>query len=230
MKTRQIKNLVRKALNGSIFLLQSNQFTATWIGSSYGGFYICPDYLNSGAIVYSFGIGEDISFDTEMIAKFGCSVFGFDPTPKSISWVENEETPLSFKFFPIGIGSKNQQTMFYLPKNDKNVSGSLLIDNRWVNSKNGVNVEIKTLETIMKINAHEKINILKLDIEGSEYEVIESIINHQIMPDQILIEFHSRFFPNGFFKTLNAVRKLKKYGYILFAISDSGEELSFIRK
>jgi len=230
MKINKIKNLVRKILNGAIFLSKNDRYPATWIGNLYGGFFVCPEYFNRGALVYSFGIGEDMSFDNEMIKQYGCSVFGFDPTPKSVVWVEKQEKQPEFRFLPIGIGSKNQQMIFYLPKNDQNVSGSLVLNNNRVSSKNGVEVEIKTLKTIMKNKTHEKINILKLDIEGSEYEVIESIINDNIKPDQILVEFHSRFFHNGILKTINAVRKLKRYGYILFAISDSGEEMSFIRK
>lgn len=38
-----------------------------WYGNGYGGFYVNPDLLNSSSIVYSIGIGEDISFDLDVI-------------------------------------------------------------------------------------------------------------------------------------------------------------------
>jgi len=34
------------------------------------------------AVVYSLGIGEDISFDLALIEKYGARVHAFDPTPK----------------------------------------------------------------------------------------------------------------------------------------------------
>ena len=33
------------------------------------------------------GCGEDISFDLGLIEMFDCDVYGFDPTPKSIDFV-----------------------------------------------------------------------------------------------------------------------------------------------
>ena len=40
-----------------------------WYGNSYGGFYVHSTPLNSNSIVYSIGIGKDISFDCKIIKK-----------------------------------------------------------------------------------------------------------------------------------------------------------------
>ena len=40
-----------------------------------------------------------------------------------------------------------------------------------------------------------RIDILKMDIEGAEYDVIDDIINSPVPIAQVLIEFHHRF-PN----------------------------------
>ena len=48
--------------------------------------------------IYSFGIGEDISFDTELIGLYSCIVHGFDPTPRSINWIHFNTTPNKFIF------------------------------------------------------------------------------------------------------------------------------------
>lgn len=72
--------------------------------------------------------------------------------------------------------------------------------------------------------------MLKMDIEGSEYDVIESILNLDIKIGQIQIEFHDRFFADGERKTKNAVKELEKSGYKVFAVSKSKEEVSFIHE
>lgn len=97
-----------------------------WYGNIYGGFYICPEFLNENSIIYSFGIGEDISFDNALIKNHGCRVFGFDPTPKSISWIKRQKLPEQFHFYEFGISNKSGFVDFYLPKNPEHVSGSII--------------------------------------------------------------------------------------------------------
>jgi hypothetical protein len=70
-------------------------------------------------------------------------------------------------------------------------------------------VKMKSLADIMQFLGHKKIDVLKMDIEGLEYEIIESIVNSDIKIVQILIEFHDRFFPYGKQKSQIAVKKLK---------------------
>jgi phosphoserine phosphatase len=68
-----------------------------------------------------------------------------------------------------------------------------------------------------------------MDIEGSEYAVIDSIIESPLTIYQLLIEFHDRLFDDGYSQTQNAIKKLNKAGYQVFAVSDSLQEVSFIK-
>ena len=74
------------------------------------------------------------------------------------------------------------------------------------------------------------IDVLKMDIEGSEYDVIEDILNSNISITQILVEFHDRLFENGYQKSIKVINALKLKGYEIFAVSESFEEVSFINK
>ena len=67
-------------------------------GTEYGGWVFCPTDLTKTSIVYSLGIGEDTSWDEELIAKHGLEVFGFDPTPKSAIYVQQRNLS-KFNFF-----------------------------------------------------------------------------------------------------------------------------------
>jgi FkbM family methyltransferase len=200
-----------------------------WLGNGYGGFFVCPDFIDTSSIVYSFGIGEDISFDMELITRFNCTVFGFDPTPKSVNWIQNQELPENFKFFEYGIGRKTKMQTFYLPKNPDHVSGSLIAHNN-VAQDQAVQVQMKSFEDIIIQLGHSHIDILKMDIEGAEYDVLENILNAGIDINQILIEFHDRFFEDGHHRTKMAIQFLRSKGYSIFAVSKSKEEISFIKK
>jgi hypothetical protein len=83
----------------------------------------------------------------------------------------------------------------------------------------------------MKQNRHNYIDLLKMDIEGAEYEVLEDIINAGIPIKQLLIEFHHRFKEIGIEKTIKTVKNIEKYGYKLVYVNQkTGEEYTFIKQ
>jgi FkbM family methyltransferase len=199
-----------------------------WYGNEYGGFYVSNEKLNKDAVIYSFGVGEDISFDEALINKFGCKVFAFDPTPKSIKWVESRQNPVKFIFSPYGIDEQSGIVEFLLPKNDNYVSGSVVSQIN-VDETKKIKVNMKCLSDIVKELDHKHIDVLKIDIEGSEYKVLTSILAAPVEIQQILIEIHERFFPDGKEKTKTLLDTMHNYGYKLFGVSKGMEELSFIK-
>ncbi len=62
-----------------------------YLGTDYGGWAIDERLIKNNSIIYSFGVGTDISFDMELITRYGCSIFAFDPTPRCIKWIESQE-------------------------------------------------------------------------------------------------------------------------------------------
>ena len=92
-----------------------------------------------------------------------------------------------------------------------------------------VEVQMKSIVDIASENNHTYIDVLKMDIEGSEYCVIDSILDSSIQVKQILLEIHERFFDNGMEKTQLLLDSLHRHGYQIFGVSDSLEEISFIK-
>lgn len=201
-----------------------------WYGNEKcGGFYVCPKLLNENSIVYSFGIGKDISFDKVMLSKHKCKLFAFDPTPKSIDWLKKQDLPPNFSFYEYGIGIKTESIDFYLPNDPDHVSGSATIQTN-ISMEKSIKVQMNSFSDIIKELKHNHIDVLKMDIEGSEYAVLEDIINSNVVIDQILVEFHDRFFKDGIEKSKKTVSTLRKNGYEIFAQSYDLDEISFLRK
>ncbi|MFZ5940128.1 MAG: FkbM family methyltransferase [Bacteroidota bacterium] len=201
----------------------------SWYGNKHAGFFICPDLLDSHSVVYSFGIGEDISFDQAVIENHGCTVCGFDPTPKSVNWINGLSPDNNFRFFDFGISEKSGPVEFFLPKNPDHVSGSLLAQSN-VDTMRKVRVEMKSLPDIMTQLGHDHIDVLKMDIEGAEYGVLAHILKQKLRIGQILVEFHDRFFDKGTRLSEKTIKALEKNGYRIFAVSGTKEEVSFIHR
>lgn len=219
-----------KARLGKIAFIRLEQKRETaWYGNQYGGFYADPSLIPTGGIVYSFGIGEDISFDRAIIEKHGCRVYGFDPTPKSISWVRETSIPENFFFHPFGIGAVTEKAIFRLPRNKDHVSGSVY-EHRLVDNDNAVEVLLKSFSDILADLGHQQIDVLKMDIEGSEYAIIEDILTSGIPITQILVETHERFFEDGKTKGERFFKLLHRHGYRIFAISDTYQEISLVKQ
>jgi FkbM family methyltransferase len=219
---------IKYFFEGKYIPVNINKISKQWFGNQYGGFYLAQNSIDKSSIVYSIGIGEDISFDQGIMDRYGCKVFAFDPTPKSVVWVKENVTTQNFVFSPIGVAKEKGSRKFYLPTNNNHVSGSIH-DIKTINNSNSINLRFDSLSNIMKDNNHLKLDLLKMDIEGAEYEVIDHIQKNNIDIKQVLVEFHPHFEKDGKKKTKKAIEKLEKMGYRCFGLSNSLLEYSFIK-
>ena len=73
---------MNQALGRDVRVRVQHQCRREFLGSDYGGWCICPENLTADSVVYSFGVGEDISFDLALIERFGLRVMLLIPTPE----------------------------------------------------------------------------------------------------------------------------------------------------
>jgi len=222
-----LKKMAKTALGREPFVWCDVRVATQRLGSTYGGWHIVPDGITPESVVYSFGVGEDISFDTAFIAMYGTTVHAFDPTPKSLAWLRGQTLPSRLVVHDYGIAAFDGEITFYPPENDAHVSHSILA--RPATKDRAIHVPVKRLSTIMSDLGHTSLDILKMDIEGAEYDVIDDMLSSGIRPRQVLIEFHHRFPNVGVAKTTAAIQKLRSAGYALCSVSSSNEEYGFLR-
>jgi FkbM family methyltransferase len=197
---------------------------SVFLGTEYGGYEILPELMSSEAVVYSVGLGEDISFDLGMIERFGCSVHGFDPTPRSLAWLEQQALPRGFRVHPFGLADFDGVARFAPPANPAYVSHSVLPGH----GGDRVELPVKRLGTVMKELGHERLDVLKIDIEGAEYAVLDDLLASGLLPKQLLVEFHHGMGGVALETTEASLDRLHDAGYRVFDARTTGREFSLV--
>jgi len=212
----------------------------SYFGSERHGYLVPDDLLKPESIIYCVGAGEDISFDTELKMKFDSRVYIFDPSPYGINHYNevkeyvNNRTPLTLdktlapyvyhigpaqfaeiEFIAIGLWDKKDILKFYDPERENYSSHSAYL---FKDSKSFIEAPVDRLSNLMKQLGHSHIDLLKIEIEGAEYKVIDTIVEDQLDIKAILVEFDEIYNTNdkGFhFRIKNSCDKLRKAGYVL---------------
>jgi FkbM family methyltransferase len=214
-----------RKLTGRILHAPDVDVAAETIGSAYGSHTVLRDGLDARSIVYSFGVGEDVSFDLGLIERYGCFVHAFDPTARSIAWARANVDHLLWKLHPIGIAASDGEAEFTSPDNKAHVSFFRATEP--ARNNDSVQLAVRSLPSIMRDLSHDRIDLLKMDIEGFEYEVLQAMLEGPIRPAQVAVEFHHRMYGYAPAATNDAVMALRRNGYVLFHVSDTGREYSF---
>jgi len=184
---------------------------------------IYRDIIGKGDIVIDVGCADDADFSQHMMAAHGVTAWGIDPTRKHAAALSRLSAESEhFHYEPVAVASRSGSLTFY--ESDENVSGSLLSDHVNVihDSGNDYEVEALDLRDLASRVGADRIAILKLDLEGAEYEVLEEASAVTLEPfEQIFVEFHhhavSRYRQRD---TWRVVDRLKALGFDSFSLDD----------
>jgi FkbM family methyltransferase len=184
----------------------------------------CPDGLGRDSIIYSGGVGTDISFERALVQRFGCNVVLFDPSPTGLATMAKQENQLpQFRFLPVALAGQRGSLTFAPPINPQEGS--------WYappGAPGALEVPCIDLQSLLRENGLRRIDLLKIDIEGSEYEVLDDILDHRLPVRQICVEFHHSNLPGiKRRQTIRAMLKLRAHGYRL--IHQYGTNHTFLR-
>lgn len=143
------------------------------LGSEYGGWIVPSALIGPAWVCYCVGIGGDISFDLELVRGYGATVRAFDPVEKYVAKarLETGDVP-GFSGFQAAIAPNDGPLRLQLTHHpgSESLSPAGLYD-----SDRFIEVPGRTLRSLMRELGDERIDLLKLDIEGGEYEVLPAL-------------------------------------------------------
>jgi len=195
------------------------------IGTEYGGWMLNLNLVPVGSTIISAGVGEDISFDVELINQRQCKIIGIDPTLKSHLFIEKQTNLNNFMLLKKALTSLDDDIVkLYKQKNPNYVSESTLSTHHSVlnfDSYYAVTINLKKM-----FEGYENISVVKMDIEGSEYDVLQSLEHIPDSVKQICVEFHHFCTDKTLEDTKAMVKILANLGFKNFIEKPSTKQLN----
>lgn len=193
--------------------------------------YVQPNFIcfpekwqkNHACIAIDVGCGKEADFSLMLIECFGFTVFAVDPTMKhqaALASLCDKYGSLHHLSCAVSVHD-GIQTFF---ESRINESGSILSDHINIVNDKIISYEVKSL-SLLSLLAQLGINsadIIKLDIEGAEYALLDSVSKNDLLPfGQIFVEFHHhtvhRYCEAD---TIRLVNKIRDFGFRAFSLDD----------
>lgn len=220
-----LKNLVK-----SIFLPGLRSPCLLEYFGQKGGYWIRPfdSQPDKRFLVVSAGVGGDIDFELGLASAYPglIDIDLLDPSPVALqTWrCLSETVPPSIKFIPAALASYTGEIA--MERQDE--AGDFYQLKRSISSSNII-APCVSLAALLDEHQVGKIDLLKIDIEGFEYEVLRSFLSSRIPVDQIVVEFHDWMLgPLWRLKTFLIVRGLLRKGFVL--VHRCHNDYTFLRR
>lgn len=216
-----------------------------YLGTPYGGWAFQFKSHMVGGVAVCAGAGCDISFEVELARRLHMTVIIVDPTPIAKDHVKEVllgrdrdvahlplvgayQRPSSYQLDAASrdrilfedVALSDEDGHIYLYRQDSSgrpADPSLSSKRRRGASGRSLLVESRSLQSLIELHQIDRLDILKLDIEGAEYDVIESLRGISILPRQVLVEFDDLLYPSRASRTRvrDSLRHLERLGYEL---------------
>jgi FkbM family methyltransferase len=181
---------------------------------SYGGYSIPRRLLDSQSLLVSVGAGTDISFEREVVSRYGCRVFIYDPVPAAAEYTNDviaSEPRITFE--RLAIWNEDADLEFHAPLREGFVSYSAV-------DLHGTPVSFtapaRTLSTLARLNGWTKIDLLKVSAEGSEFAILEHALASGLEIRAIAVEWAQ---PAKLERVTAAIAELQAAGFRTVAVS-----------
>jgi FkbM family methyltransferase len=139
--------------------------------------------LHQNSIVFDLG-GYKGQFAADICERYGCQVFVFEPFGDFYRHLKSRfaQNP-RIRAFPFALGRRDEKQRLFYRDDGTSVFGE---------TDTFEQIEVKSFDSFMAENRIECIDLIKINIEGSEYDFLESVVEKglQTRLTNIQVQFH----------------------------------------
>jgi FkbM family methyltransferase len=146
--------------------------------------------LNENSIVFDLG-GYKGEFTSDIYRRYGSTIYVFEPILEFYNSIKSEFSNVSkIHAFHFGLGGKNESMKISLTDNSSSV---------FIESDQFELIQIKSIIDFIKEKNITKVDLIKINIEGGEYEVLESLLENNLITifNNIQVQFHDFIIENA---------------------------------
>jgi FkbM family methyltransferase len=193
------------------------------LGTRYGGWWIFAPAVGPDPLLIDCGLGVDISFPSAFLGRFGGRVIGIDPNPAALEYSRARCPPgMEVRAGAFWTQAGRELTFHLprppgeLPKGADGVSGSLVPSHKYAGGAT-LTVRTTSLAELLSQAGRAECDVLKLDIEGAEYEVLDAqCASGEIRrARQLLVEFHHHCTERTLEDTRRRIAQVEASGFSL---------------
>lgn len=147
------------------------------------------DYsLGEDSIVFDLG-GYKGEWAAQILSRYKSNIFVFEPVTEFFDLISrNFNGNPKIKTYKFGLGA-----------NDENIEISLTKDSSSTFNTDGTKetIQLKKMSSFISENNIDKVDLMKINIEGGEYDLLDDLIANSLLEkfENIQVQFH-RFIPN----------------------------------
>lgn len=164
--------------------------------------------LDHESVVFDLG-GYEGWFTEQINNKYGSKIFCFEPIVEFAERIRDKfKDSKNIMVFSQAVSDKNGKDTIYF---DDNSSSTYVITDK------PIEIDCVTLDGIMSKHGINQIDLIKINIEGEEYHLLEYMILNDLIKrcNNIQVQFHT-VIENYFDRYVNIKNELKKTHYLTY--------------
>lgn len=164
--------------------------------------------LNENSLVFDLG-GYEGQWSSDIFSKYLCQIYIFEPVLQYANKIEKRFLKNKrISVFKFGLANETKKEKIFINKDSSSVHK---------NSKISENIDLVRLVDFMEENNINEVDLIKINIEGGEYCLLEDVIDTGFVKKykNIQIQFHD-FFHDAKYRMEKIQSSLKKTHFITY--------------
>lgn len=146
--------------------------------------------LNEKSVVFDVG-GYKGEFAGDIFCKYNATIYVFEPIKSFFQIIQSKfVNNQKVKIYNFGLAGKDEQMQISMSDNSSSV---------FLKTEDSETIQLKSIVNFIQENNIQSVDLIKINIEGGEYDLLESLIENNLISvfKNIQVQFHDFLLDNG---------------------------------